>query len=429
MLVRHDGDPEPAQRAVVSPDVDSLPLVATAVASLLGLGVGAVVGVLVVAAVMAGRRGPRADRSGTAREPGPAALLPHVRRPMALVDPRLRVLAVSPDADLVGLRTGEEVSPPPLRAAASAALAAPDGRPPVAREVLQAGGLSPRPVHVEVRASRLGDGSVLLDVEDRSESVRVEAVRRDFVVNVSHELKTPVGAISVLAETMVDASDDPAAVRRFSTRMLQECSRLSTLVSGIIELSRVQGVDGPLRRERVRLDVIAREALDQVRPLADASSITLATGTPEGAATVEGDHDLLLTAARNLLVNAVTYSPAGTRVSCAVRRREGRVDLVVTDRGIGIPVPEQERVFERFYRVDPARSRATGGTGLGLSIVKHIAESHRGDIVLWSRPGQGSTFTLRLPDPEPPAGPPARTSAHRPGGGTPAGTTTFGGPA
>lgn len=383
--------------------MDSPSLLIVVVACLLGLVVGAVVGWLLRgrAKVRARRRRHTTQGRGEHDRAEVAELLPHVRRPMAVVDARLRVIAVSGQAHEVGLRRGEEVSPPALRAAAAAALVAADGLPTPAREVLQVGGFSPVTVHVEVRASRLADGNVLLDVEDRSDAVRVEAVRRDFVVNVSHELKTPVGAISVLAETMVAAADDPDAVRRFSVRMQQECSRLSSLVIGVIELSRVQGHDPPARRERVRLDQVALQAVEQVRPLADASGITLVAGVQPGGV-VEGDHDLLLSAARNMLVNAVTYSPSGTRVSCAVRRREGRVDLVVTDRGIGIPLRDQERVFERFYRVDPARSRATGGTGLGLSIVKHVAEQHRGDITLWSRPGQGSTFTLRLPDADPP---------------------------
>jgi two-component system, OmpR family, sensor histidine kinase SenX3 len=367
------------------------PLVVVAVA-LLALVAGATLGVGV-----SGRRGrtPRPPRDGT-REPVVAPLLPHTRRPMAVLDPGLRVLAASPEAAGVGLHTGHEVVQPPLRAAAAAALAAPDGLPEPARDVLRVGGISQAAVHVEVRASRLSDGNVLLDVEDRSEVERVDAVRRDFVVNVSHELKTPVGAISVLAETMGEAADDPATVRRFSARMQQECARLAALVSGIIELSRVQGVESVARRERVEVDDVVTDAVEQVRPLADSARITLVSSTRPGGV-VAGDRDLLVTAVRNLLVNAVTYSPAETRVSCAVLRREGRVDVVVTDRGVGIPVRDQERVFERFYRVDPARSRATGGTGLGLSIVKHIAEAHRGDIALWSRPGQGSTFTLRLP--------------------------------
>jgi two-component system sensor histidine kinase SenX3 len=343
---------------------------------------------------------------------------------MAVVDPRLVVVAGSPEARAVGMVTGEVVGIPQLRAAASAAMAHTTGeRPPAATEVLRLGGSPGLALHVAIMASRLEDGNVLLDVEDRTEAVRVENVRRDFVVNVSHELKTPVGAISVLAETMVAAADDPEAVRRFSSRMQQECSRLSHLVSDIIELSHVQGTDALARRAPVRVDALVREAVDQVRPVAEAADIALVVATPDPVV-VAGDHDLLLTAVRNLLVNAVTYSPPGRRVSCAVRRRAGRAEIVVTDRGIGIPLHEQDRVFERFYRVDPARSRQTGGTGLGLAIVKHIAESHRGDITLWSRPGQGSTFTIRLPEepgaadplPDPRAGrpPPPRPSPRPP---------------
>jgi two-component system sensor histidine kinase SenX3 len=253
--------------------------------------------------------------------------------------------------------------------------------------------------HLEIRARthRLGEGYLLLDVENRSEAMRVEDVRRDFVVNVSHELKTPVGAISVLAETLEQAADDPAAVRRFVSRIRQECARLAVLVSDVLELSRVQVVDGTPRNEPVGLDDVVTEALQEVQARAEEQQITL-TRTPPPGAVVLGDRELLTTAVRNLLVNAVAYSPPRTRVSVSVGRRDGLVLVQVTDRGIGIPVGEHERVFERFYRVDPARSRRTGGTGLGLAIVKHVAENHGGDVQVWSRPGQGSTFTIRLPE-------------------------------
>ncbi|MFC3687141.1 ATP-binding protein [Aquipuribacter hungaricus] len=253
--------------------------------------------------------------------------------------------------------------------------------------------------HLEVRVTprQLDAGHLLLEVENRSEAMRVEDVRRDFVVNVSHELKTPVGAISVLAETLEDAADDPPTVRRFAARIRQECARLQVLVTDVLELSRVQVVDGTPRHDDVEMGAVVAQAASEVRQRAEDNRIELAVHAPPGAVVV-GDEDLLTTAVRNLLVNAIAYSPEGTKVSVSVARREGLVLVQVTDRGLGIPVQEQARVFERFYRVDPARSRRTGGTGLGLAIVKHVVDNHGGDVQVWSRPGQGSTFTVRLPD-------------------------------
>jgi len=282
--------------------------------------------------------------------------------------------------------------------------------------------------HVDVRVAvrTLGDGYLLLDLENRSEALRVEDVRRDFVVNVSHELKTPVGAISVLAETLEQAADDPDTVRHFASRIRQECRRLVVLVSDVLELSRVQVVDGTPRREEVRLDEVLARAVDEVSARADEQGIRLTRGGTPGAV-VLGDAELLTTAVRNLLVNAVAYSPATTSVSVSVGRKDGLVLVQVTDRGIGIPVEEQERIFERFYRVDPARSRRTGGTGLGLAIVKHVVDSHGGDVQVWSRPGQGSTFTMRLPAGESDPGPAAPTRKTRQD--EPADPATHGGPA
>ena len=253
--------------------------------------------------------------------------------------------------------------------------------------------------HVEVRVTpRLLDAShLLLEVENRSEAMRLEDVRRDFVVNVSHELKTPVGAISVLAETLEDAAEDPATVRRFAARIRQECARLQVLVTDVLELSRVQVLDGNPRHGEVELGAVVAQAVQEVRSRADEHGIELAVAAPPGIVVI-GDEDLLTTAVRNLLVNAIAYSPENTRVSVSVASRDGLALVQVADRGIGIGVAEQDRVFERFYRVDPARSRRTGGTGLGLAIVKHVVDNHGGDVRVWSRPGQGSTFTIRLPD-------------------------------
>ncbi|WP_407320557.1 ATP-binding protein [Isoptericola halotolerans] len=258
-------------------------------------------------------------------------------------------------------------------------------------------------VLLQVRVAALGLDKLLVLAEDRTEARRVEAIRRDFVVNVSHELKTPVGALALLAETVQDAADDPVAVRRFTERMQSEAHRLSALVHEIIELSRLQ-VAGALQKVRpVPLRDVVDEAVDRARTTAQGKNITITVGGSADCV-VFGDHNLLVTAVRNLLDNAVSYSGENTRVGVGVHERGGLVEIDVVDQGIGISAEVQERVFERFYRVDPARSRDTGGTGLGLSIVKHVAADHGGDVRVWSEPGKGSTFTLRIPAADLPAG-------------------------
>jgi two-component system sensor histidine kinase SenX3 len=244
---------------------------------------------------------------------------------------------------------------------------------------------------------------VLVLVDDRTEARRVEEIRRDFVANVSHELKTPIGALQLLAEAVTDAADDPDAVRHFAKQMERESVRLTALVQEIIDLSRLQVADALHPPEPVEVDGVVTEAVDRVRLAAQRKRIDVAVFGDEGAV-VYGDRSLLVTAVRNLVENAIAYSPDATRVTVFVRRAGGLVEVAVSDQGLGIPAAEQERIFERFYRVDPARSRATGGTGLGLSIVKHVAANHGGDVTLWSVEGQGSTFTLRLPDSAQPAG-------------------------
>jgi len=251
-------------------------------------------------------------------------------------------------------------------------------------------------VVLQVRIARLGQHHVLVLADDSTEARRLEEIRRDFVINVSHELKTPVGALTLLAETVEGAADDPEAVRRFAARIRVEATRLATLVKEIIELSRLQ-VANPLGElEKVDLDAVVAEAVDRAATVATAKNVTLEHDSAPGSI-VYGNRDMLVTALRNLLDNAVSYSDPGSRVAVSVRDRDALVEVAVVDSGIGIAPEDQSRVFERFYRVDDARSRETGGTGLGLSIVKHIALEHGGDIVLWSRLGHGSTFTLRLP--------------------------------
>jgi two-component system, OmpR family, sensor histidine kinase SenX3 len=233
-------------------------------------------------------------------------------------------------------------------------------------------------------------------VDDQSEHARMEATRRDFVANVSHELKTPVGAMGVLAEALLESADDPEMVRRFGTKVLAESRRLGNMVGELIELSRLQGAERLPDLEAVDVDTIVAEAISRYKVAADNADIEVATDAPSGFR-VLGDQTLLVTALANLVSNAIAYSSHGSTVSISKRRRGDNVEVSVTDRGIGIARADQERVFERFFRVDKARSRATGGTGLGLAIVKHVAANHNGSIRLWSQPGTGSTFTLSIP--------------------------------
>ncbi|MDQ2582716.1 sensor histidine kinase [Saccharothrix yanglingensis] len=255
-------------------------------------------------------------------------------------------------------------------------------------------GRQPTAVHAEARV--LTEQFVVVVASDESEAVRLEATRRDFVANVSHELKTPVGALALLAEAVLDAADDQEHVRRFSAKMMQEATRLGTLVTELIALSRLQGAERLPELGRVAVDVVIDEAMSRSRMSAESANIEVTTDEPSGLE-VEGDRTLLVTALSNLLENAVAYSPPGSPVSVSRRLVDGFVEIAVTDRGIGIAEDQQTRVFERFYRVDKARSRATGGTGLGLAIVKHVANNHGGEVKLWSLPGTGSTFTLRVP--------------------------------
>jgi two-component system sensor histidine kinase SenX3 len=264
------------------------------------------------------------------------------------------------------------------------------------------GALNGRTTSFAVRVAPLGPdvgggGLVLLLVEDQTERRRVEEVRRDFVANTSHELKTPVGALALLAETVEDAADDPEAVRRFAGRMRQEANRLTNLVQDMITLSRIQAAEPIPDPAPVDLDAVVAEALDRGRMKASSRGIELAANGTRRLS-VLGDEELLITALRNLLDNAVAYSPEKTKVVVSTRL-DGRhvVELSVSDQGIGIPERDLERIFERFYRVDPARSRVTGGTGLGLAIVKHVTAAHGGRVTVTSKEGAGSTFTLRLP--------------------------------
>jgi len=240
------------------------------------------------------------------------------------------------------------------------------------------------------------DGMVLILLADESEARRVDAVRRDFVANVSHELKTPIGALGLLSEAILGAKDQPEEVVRFATRMQNESKRLADLVQEIIDLSRLQSSDPLQKAFAVEIGDVVREAVSQAQFSSEQRNIALEIGEVEDA-TVIGDRDQIVTAIHNLIENAVNYSPENTKVSIVTKRSGNLIEISVTDQGIGIAESDLTRIFERFYRVDPARSRLTGGTGLGLSIVKHVALNHGGDVKVWSKVGVGSTFTLLLP--------------------------------
>jgi two-component system sensor histidine kinase SenX3 len=237
-------------------------------------------------------------------------------------------------------------------------------------------------------------GAVVL-IDDVTERRRLEAVRRDFVANISHELKTPVGALSLLAETLLD-EDDSDTVNRLAERVLAEALRVGRTIDDLLELSRIE-IDETPEHELVRVDDVVREAVQRIRPSAEQHGIALHAQDVDHELTVIGDRRQLVSALFNLLDNAAKYSEPGSPVEVDVRAVNGLVEIAVRDHGIGIPPRDIDRIFERFYRVDRARSRETGGTGLGLAIVRHVAVNHEGDVRVESRQGEGSTFTLTLP--------------------------------
>jgi two-component system sensor histidine kinase SenX3 len=330
--------------------------------------------------------------------PGIAAVLSVLSSSAVVLDGDDRVLRASSAARTFGLVKGDRLMVSEL--AALARQVRRDGRIREGEFELPVPKFGGRTTSFAVRVAPLGDvgggGLVLVLAEDQTESRRVDEVKRDFVANTSHELKTPVGALALLAETIEDAADDAEAVRRFAGKMRQEAQRLTSLVQDLITLSRIQAVEPVPDPRPVDLGAVVAEAVDRCRMKANARRITLATVGTRGLV-VLGDEDLLVTALRNLLENAVAYSPERTRVVISMKRADGSAELSVADQGIGIPERDLERIFERFYRVDPARSRATGGTGLGLAIVKHVMAAHNGKVTVRSVEGAGSTFTLSIP--------------------------------
>lgn len=251
-------------------------------------------------------------------------------------------------------------------------------------------------VWLQATAAPVGNGRVILTIEDRTEARRVDETRRDFVANISHELKTPIGAIALLAETLQDATDDPAAVQKFAASLQREANRLGHIVQEIIELSRLQAATYVADSRLVSLNDVIADSIDRTRIAADSKQMKIVSNLNEEIS-VRGNYEQLATAITNLIENAIIYSDPAGQVGIALRSVGDNAEVVVTDSGIGIAIDEQSRIFERFYRVDPSRSRETGGTGLGLAIVKHIALNHGGEINVFSKPGLGSTFTLTIP--------------------------------
>jgi two-component system sensor histidine kinase SenX3 len=250
-----------------------------------------------------------------------------------------------------------------------------------------------------VRTESIDNGSRALGtiavIEDVSEHRRLEEVRRDFVANVSHELKTPMGALGLLAETLVGETE-PDVANRLAERIHIESFRISRVIDDLIDLSRIENESSP-PREPVLLNLVMAEATERVRAAAEQRGLELVIDEPPQQLAVLGDRRQLTSAIYNLLENAVKFSYDNSKVQMSGGQEEGDAVVRVADFGVGIPARDLERIFERFYRVDPGRGRSTGGTGLGLAIVRHVAANHRGSVQVESREGEGSTFVLRLP--------------------------------
>ena len=312
-----------------------------------------------------------------------------------VIDPSGNVVKASPGALALGLVWDGRLAHPEFDELATRVRET--GAPAVADVDVSKGRFGDAVRNLQVRGARLGTRYIVLLAEDHTEAVRLDEVRRDFIANISHELKTPIGAVSLLAEALEPASDDPVQVRKFAARLSAEAQRLSKITAEIIDLSRLQSADALHQPTLVDLERVVAAAVDRNRVAADATGVTLVAKSAKDAH-VYGDEALLVVAVHNLISNAIHYSPAGSRVGVGLRHADDAVEISVTDQGVGIPEEDRERVFERFFRVDEARSRHTGGTGLGLAIVKHTVQNHGGDVRVWSQVDHGSTFTIRLPE-------------------------------
>jgi two-component system sensor histidine kinase SenX3 len=382
------------------------------VSPLVALVVGLLLGGVTAAVVLlrAGRIPGRSPRGNGAADVSEAAL---ARRLLDLMDPAVvlvgtddAVLLANPAARALGIVRGTHLLVPELIALAHRVRENGSRRADVG---LPGNLVGSGPRLVGVHGVRLDSGTrpppgpVALVIEDVTEVRRAEAVRRDFVANVGHELKTPVGALSLLAEAIEGAADDPEAVQRFAARIAHEADRLGRLVRELIDLSRLQGGEPLPDPVPVEVDTVLAEAVDRTRTAARAKQLEIVVGGQSGLV-VRGVESQLATAVTNLMANAVAYSEGATRIAVGARARSGFAEIAVTDSGIGIPRKDRHRVFERFYRVDQSRASSTGGTGLGLAIVKHVATNHGGAVAVWSEEGLGSTFTLRIPLADNPAG-------------------------
>jgi two-component system sensor histidine kinase SenX3 len=358
---------------------------------LLGLVLGAGLGALAV------WLGVRRTAARTASEVIARQQLTEILGPLsaavAVVAANDQVLAASTFARACGLVRGSGLGP--SRVVELVAEARGSGRRAECDLRLPAGPSAPA-VQLAVRVVPLSNGAAVVVGEDRSADLRFSETRRDFVANITHELKTPIGAITLLAEAADAAADDPGAVRNFLGKLSKEARRLNELVSQIIALSRLQAEDPLLAAQQVDVGGVIEASVARCREIAAAGGITLSVAAQPGLHVV-GDAEELETAVTNLVQNAVAYSETGARVAVSSQVSGEYVEIRVSDNGIGISEADQKRIFERFYRVDAGRSRASGGTGLGLSIVKHVAQAHGGEVAVWSRLGHGSTFTLRLP--------------------------------
>ncbi len=361
------------------------------------LALGVVLGAGVFAVLMLShRRGQRAVAVVSQAVPdGVDQVIEVLESAGVVLDPSNNVVKASPGALAFGLVWNQALVHPELVALVDRVRRT--GESVTDELALARGPFGEANIHVHVRVARLGARYILLLAEDRTESFRLDEVRRDFVANISHELKTPIGAVGLLAEALVSASKEPEQVKRFAKRLRKESERLANITQEIIELSRLQATDALTKADLVDVDQVVALAIDQNRVAAETNKIALVSGGDAGVE-VYGDEDLLVTALHNLIANAIQYSPEGSRVGIGVSANEGVVEIAVTDQGVGIAEDEHDRVFERFFRSDPARSRNTGGSGLGLSIVKHVVQNHGGDVRVWSQPGHGSTFTIRLPE-------------------------------
>ncbi|WP_094770436.1 ATP-binding protein [Microbacterium gorillae] len=374
-------------------------------ALVLGLVLGAAVTIALVLALRARDR--LRQETDTHLPDGIAAVLAGMDDAAAVVDNSFRLVATSTAADWLSLEAGSGLASPELRDVVRASRSSGLSETQTLR--LRVGELSREARLVSARATVLGPALTLLVVRDISEKERLEQMRHDFVANTSHELKTPVGAVTLLAEAIDMAADDPDQVRVFAARLQAEARRLGGLTGRIMNLSRLQTSDDLAELRDVSVDEVVAAAVDAHGVQASGAGVEMIRGGDRGLF-VRGDPQILTDAVGNLIANAIAYSPAGSRVGIGVKRVDDVIEIAVSDQGIGIAEADQQRIFERFYRADQARSRRTGGTGLGLSIVKHAVHRHGGDVRLWSRPGRGSTFTILLPAA---AGPDAERSAKK----------------